>query len=1236
MNRFFTFFAISIFSLAVSAQTITTLDWEEMHIDSVLPEYHEMVPLAEDFRNYDYTVTCEYAGWGQLTSKESKWVKAFEDVIGSDIYIKSNVTAIRGKGYLEITFVPIIRSGKDTYKKLLQCHLDIKPTAKARTRAQAADFKRYADNSVLATGRWAKISVTQNGIHQITPDLLKKLGFNDPSQIRVFGYGGHLQPEVMNADTHWDDLEEVPTVKSGSNLLFWANGVQRWDNSVTSSTQPHHTVNYFSQKGYYFITEGTPCTIGHEEPGKSLYPQVLQTHKSNVIRDIDQFAWQQSGRTMWEDQDLGDGKDHNFSLSTPGAQNGTSTLRISVASGHKDGSKLTLKFNDTNINSTSVSRRKNSSSEEEVAHVLTQQFTVSNTSSGTSTVTVRGESGHELRLDFIELTYPRSFSMTGAEMPIVLSNAGDIQFTITPLAGQNVALMRIGKRGSPATLIKPKSDNTYVIDNANDAYVAFDCNYNSYPQPEAEGMVKNQNLHAHDPNVDMVIVIPTNGIFDAQAQRLAEAHARLDGQRCRIVRDEHIYNEFGSGTRDVTAIRRYLKMLYDRAQEAGTEPLRNVLMFGPAAFDNRMITKAWEKADINNYLPILESINSVSNTKSYAMDDYCGLLEDGKGTSLTGAKFDIGCGRFHMSTAEDAAIMVDRTIAHLEGLSACNNTAIIAGDDGDNTVHMRSADEVAKVILTNFPEIDTKKVFWDAFKLETTSTGSTYPTLRQHLLKEIGKGASLFLYMGHGSPTQLSHETVFNASILYQMVNQKKGLWFLSACDIAPYDKPIDHFGNALLLNKNGGAVAVITTLRTVSTTGNELLSKAFVAKVFDTDTKKRRLTIGEALAQAKNNISAMENKLQYAVIGDPSLVMGNPQNKIVIDKINGKELATGTPQVQATSTCTIEGHIVDAQGNKLTADGVLHVRFLDNEENITLPNQAGDSQAMTYKEHRKELFEGSNTMRDGNLNFKFVVPAGINYSDLNGRAVFDFVLDKGNQHIFANGYTENYTVGGKSNEFGEFKEGPQITAYLENEKWTDGGITSATPYLYVALKDEIGLNFTAAELGHNLTACIDGRATQTFNMNDSFVFDEGSASSGKAVLSLPLLSQGEHSVEVSAWNVLGNMSTKTLRFYIVKSDLERPVFFTVHSNIGGGVNVTLFNRLSGSGCIANLRLYDLTGKLCYDAERRGVEGGSSVEFPVIMTNGSQQLAPGVYLVCGTITNGNDVYETQTTKIIIK
>ena len=127
-----------------------------------------------------------------------------------------------------------------------------------------------------------------------------------------------------------------------------------------------------------------------------------------------------------------------------------------------------------------------------------------------------------------------------------------------------------------------------------------------------------------------------------------------------IVTDEQVFNEFGSGCADVNAMRRMLKMFYDRGKATpSATTLRYVLLMGGATHDHRRLTPAMSSSPALT-LPIRQSEHCVNESNSFCSDDILTFLEDNSGLSLVNATNSIAVGRIPARSAQSAEIFVRR------------------------------------------------------------------------------------------------------------------------------------------------------------------------------------------------------------------------------------------------------------------------------------------------------------------------------------------------------------------------------------------------------------------------------------------------------------------------------------------------------------------------------------------------------------------------------------------------
>lgn len=92
-------------------------------------------------------------------------------------------------------------------------------------------------------------------------------------------------------------------------------------------------------------------------------------------------------------------------------------------------------------------------------------------------------------------------------------------------------------------------------------------------------------------------------------------------------------------------------------------------------------------------------------------DSWLGIIGEGKGGDPRTELQDIAVGRFPVTTAAEAKILVDKTINYMknENAGAWQNTLMFMGDDGNNNLHMIDANDVADDVAKLYPDYLVKK-----------------------------------------------------------------------------------------------------------------------------------------------------------------------------------------------------------------------------------------------------------------------------------------------------------------------------------------------------------------------------------------------------------------------------------------------------------------------------------------------------------------------------------------------
>ena len=813
-------------------------------------------------------------------------------------------------------------------------------------------------------------------------------------------------------------------------------------------------------------------------------------------------------------------------------------------------------------------------------------------------------------------------------------NSSTRTFTIDSLQANNQVKINCTS-GGPVRL-------DYIIVTLPKAKDAPNLLANTFPTPEYVYNITNQDHHADGP-VDMVIIIPTSQKLLTEAQRLATFHEQHDGLRVRIIPADELINEFGSGTPDANAYRRYLKMLYDRAESDADMP-KYLLLFGDGAWDNRMNTSDWKTATPDDYLLCFESENSFNEITCYVDDGFFALLDDGEGSNPQSSdKLDMAVGRFPVATESEAKVVVDKTIAYVENANAgaWENMLVFMGDDGNKNIHMRDVNAAAEETAALHPGYTIKKVMWDAYKRESSSTGNTYPEASKEIKQYQAAGALIMDYGGHGREDQMSHENVLRLTDFESFNNANLPLWITASCDIMPWDGSSATIGETAVLNAKGGAMAFFGTTRTVYANYNSVINKSFIKHVLDISSGRKN-TLGEAQMLAKNEMittgkDLTTNKLQYSLLGDPAISLNLPTKGIVIDSINGiaTTSTTSKPTLKAGSIAKVVGHVEDGEGFYGIASAIVRDsrELIVCRQNDKTQEEMADT-AFTYYDRTKTLYNGSDSVRNGKFTFTFAVPKDINYSGASG--LINVFAYNNARTILAHGSNDDFTIGGSAVS-GNDSIGPSIYCYLNSPSFTNGGSVNPTPYFVAEVKDQDGINATGNGIGHDMELIIDGEMSKTYVLNDNFQFDFGSYTSGSTHYQIPELTVGQHKLLFRAWDILNNSSTAELTFNVGRG--IEPTLFNVSCTNNPATTTTSFivtHDRMGSNVDVVLDIFDVSGRLLWSYSESGLSTTDAYTIDWNLTvDGGRRLGTGVYLYRVRLSSDGSSQASKAKKLII-
>ena len=389
----------------------------------------------------------------------------------------------------------------------------------------------------------------------------------------------------------------------------------------------------------------------------------------------------------------------------------------------------------------------------------------------------------------------------------------------------------------------------------------------------------------------MIIISPPQLL--GQSNRIAAIHtAAPDNMKVLIVTDEQVFNEFGSGCADVNAMRRMLKMFYDRGKATpSATTLRYVLLMGGATHDHRRLTPAMSSSPALT-LPIWQSEHCVNESNSFCSDDILTFLEDNSGLSLVNATNSIAVGRIPARSAQSAEIFVRRLEKYVTSpaQSEWRNRIMMFADDGNGGDHMTQTKTMeARMLSTESGSGFTfNKVFIDAYRL----TDGTSKEASDRIFSLLDDGVILWSYIGHGSINSLSGDGIFTTANLNSLYLRQPPFFYAATCTFAQFDGSATCGMESLLLTDNGGIIGGLCAVRPVYIARNGVLSDNFGKVALTRDSDGRFIPMGEVVRQAKN-MTVDENIRRYVFFGDPALRLATPSTPCASSRSTARRSAT-------------------------------------------------------------------------------------------------------------------------------------------------------------------------------------------------------------------------------------------------------------------------------------------------------------------------------------------------------
>lgn len=1104
--------------------------------------------------------------------------------------------------------------------------------------ARALPADTYAQNSRLSEGNWVKISVTESGIHFISASQLRQLGFSAPATVKVFGYGAGRISDLLDATTYVDDLPVAPMLATERGIFFYAVGPVNW---YGPDSQGHfwQRNNPWTTVGYYYLSDAEADTA-MPEGGAPLSGggEAVTTFTDYTGHETDLVSPGESGHLL-VGEDFRYTPQQNFTFDLPGRVEGTSVWSQCRFYSLVPSTQATLTLSANNRQLTPAKKLPVSSSTSYGdTSVVAYDFDLTGNRLTLALKFAAGTTVRMANLNSLTVNYTRSLDMGGrsllfntASSAVTLSGADASTHVWDITDPQRPSVMRTSQTGSSAV--------SWLNDFSGPRrYAAFSENATSLPSPVIVGRVSNQNLHGEEVP-DMVIVSAASLL--EQAERVADLHRQSpDSMRVLVISQEKVYNEFGSGSPDVNAIRRMAKMFYDRGEQNGHH-FEYLLLFGRPTFDNRHLTEVMRTSGYES-VPIWMTDAGHNESSTYSTDDFLAMLEDSSGKVLGAERHSIAVGRIPSRSVSEAKDYVDKLIRYVNKPVSGDwkNKFVILADDQDNGIHLEQAETFVSDMQNSASGADFmyNKVYVDAYE----KIGGVTVDGRKRMYKLLDEGAAWWTYIGHASIDSWTAEKMLTRNdLINNLYFRHLPILYAATCSFSRFDSTPTSGAEMMLNNTGGGVIASICPVRPVYISSNGVFTRQVARAIMGRNPDGRFKTVGQIFRDAKNGGSTDANRLRYVLIGDPALRVPTPDNRIVLSHVGDEEVsADEPPTIKARQRLRLHGYLTDYAGNRLKDfTGSVHLSIYDAEESIvTLGRGTADDpgKQSVFDQQGTRLWTGCDSVVNGEFTISVAMPNEIagNYRP----AAVNMYAVSADSRSEAMGQSRDIYVYGLDESAMRDEEPPVIEAlYLNHETFRSGDVVNESPMMFARVSDNIGINLSQAGIGHTLWMKLDDDETFT-DVSDYYTPDNDGNPSGTVTYPFENLTKGNHTLTLRIWDTDNNMATSSIDFYVEQG--LPPTLYDVWTDTNPATtqaNFYVSHNRPDATLEVTVTVYDLMGRPVWSQTQRGrSDMFTSAPLTWNLTDGAgRRVSRGIYLYRAEVSTDGEHTSTASKRIAV-
>ena len=1161
----------------LSAQTFYNLTAQQVRLGETLPVFTHREQLGPNYADSVYTVEIAYPEFIDMREAD---IQRYQQLSGEPLpampVVKQTVGVVRKQGVLDVEFVPLVyRDGR--YQKLVSFMLKVERRAKSRwaaTRGEG-DGERYRDHSVLNEGIWVKIRVPETGFYQLTEALVKKAGFTDINRVRIYGYGGALQPECLTGDylKATDDLQEVPTCMVGGKRIFHAVGPVTWEKPDTLV----RTRNPYSDDGYYFLTAGEqePLTVSEEVLTAASYPLPEDYHS---LYEVDDYAWYHGGRNLFDKQLFTIGTPRTFTLAGKGE---TGAVAIALTA---DGNyEAQVEVNDSLVGTIrqSVTLDSYSKAQENVF-----EYVLDGLVKPENTIRITQTSGANLRLDYIALQHdtPKDkpdFQTATLPEPEYVYHITNQDHHADGAVDMVIIIPTTQKWLAQAERIKSLHEGR---DGLSVRIVPADELYNEFSSgtPDATAYRRYMKMlydrAATEAEMPKYLLLYGDGAWDNR-MRCEEWNGYDPDDYLLCFESDNSFSSVSCYVSDD-----FFCLLDDEERIQEPSGRGSAYLGKPDVAVGRFPVRTLESATV-----------LADKTIGYAGNEHAGAWQNT--ICFMG---DDGNNNTHMQTADKVATLVETNYPgyQLKKIywDAYTRTSSSTGYSYPDVTRLIKQQMESGALMMNY-----------------SGHGAPYAFSHELVMKladfEAASSMKLPLWVTASCDIMPFDGQEDNIGETVMLNSQGGGVAFFGTTRTvyATYNESMN--------------LAFTGYVLTPGISIGEAVRRA----------KCDLVTSGSDTSPNKLQYTLLGDPALRLACPEPEVVVDS------ICPISGglpSEEVTEAQQLSAGSVVRVYGHVEQQQALASGFNGVLTATVRDAEEIITCKlnddSADGADTPFVYKDRTKTLYQGSDSIVGGRFGFTFAVPKDISYAEGNGLMTLYAINNEQTQTL--HGQNDGFVLNG-SEVVENDSIGPSIYCYLNAKTFTNGDQVNATPYFMAELYDESGINASGSSIGHDLELVIDNDRAKTYNLNSYYTYDFGDYRSGKVGFSIPQLNEGQHRLLFRAWDVMNNSSVAELVFNVV-SDLDAGGF-SVACTKNPASETTSFvmtHDRVGSSLTVTMDVFDLSGRQLWKHTETGTPSGSTYTMSWdLRIDGGSRLQTGVYLCRFQLDGGS----SKTVKLIV-